>query len=155
MWDIDLDYEELVKDFTKHYFYEAGDDIYELYQTIRDRLAMYHAENSTGGSIYQNISNTKIYPYSVLRYLTNVIKNAMAKIEPYQTSNPDFYNTLKARIMREYLSIIYLKITLAKADMSEKEREEDKEIFKTYISYFAITRAGEGGTVIDVDTLFA
>ena len=154
MWDIDNDYEELVKDFCKHYYREASDDIYEIYQTIRDRLAAYHTETAHGGGIYADIANTRIYPYSVLRYLTKLIKDAMVKIDSYKESNPDFYNTLKARIMREYLSIIYLKITLTKSELSEKEKEEDKEIFKTYIGYFAITRASEGDAVINVDALF-
>ena len=78
----------------------------------------------------------------------------MEKIAHYETSDPDFYYSLKARIMREYLSVIYLKITLTKSDLSDEEKERDKEIFKTYISYFNITRAGEGGNVLDPDTLF-
>ena len=154
MWDIDQDYDELVRDFMKHYYREAADDIYEYYATVRDRLAEYHTEQSVGGSIYVNIANTDIYPYPVLRYLTTLFDKAMEKIAKYQTTNPDFYNILKARIMREYLSVIYLKITLTKPELSEQEIAEMKEIFATYISYFAITRASEGGTTIDVDALF-
>ena len=154
MWDIDEDYDELVRNFMKNYYREACDDLYEYYATVRDRLAAYHTEYSEGGGIYINIANTKIYPYSVLRYLTNVINKAMEKISHYETSDPDFYYSLKARIMREYLSVIYLKITLTKSELSDEEKARDKEIFKTYTSYFNITRAGEGGNVIDPDTLF-
>ena len=154
MWDIDQDYDTLARDFMKHYYKDAADDIYEYYSTIRDRLAEYHTEHSEGGGIYIDILNTRIYPYSVLRYLTKVFESAMSKIARYETSDPELYSTLKARIMREYLSVIYLKVVLAKSELSDEEKAEMKEIFKTYIGYFAITKVNEGGGVIDVDVLF-
>lgn len=155
MWDIDNSYDELVQDFIKHYYYDASDEIYEYYQTVRDRLAEYHVQNNDGGGIYSTIVNKTIYPYSVLRYFTTLFNEAMEKISHYQVDNPDLYNNLKARIMREYLSVIYLKMTLAKAEVSDQEKEEMKEIFKTYTGYFGIAKTFEGGSVINVDDLFA
>ena len=155
MWDIDQDYDELVKDFMKHFYKDAADDIYEYYATVRDRLAEYHTEYGVGGGIYIDIRNTKIYPYSVLRYLTKVFESAMSKIAHYEETDPDSYSTLKARIMREYLSVIYIKITCVKSELSDEEKAEMKEIFKTYIGYFAITKTNEGSGVIDVDVLFS
>ena len=78
----------------------------------------------------------------------------MEKIDDHRENNPDLYNMLKARIMREYLSVIYLKISLWKAYLTEDEKAEMKEIFKTYTGYFSITRINEGANVIDVDVLF-
>ena len=154
MWDIEDDYDELARDFMKHYYREASDYIYEYYSTVRDRLAEYHTEYGEGGSIYINIANSRIYPYSVLRYLTKVFESAMSKIAFYQDSDPDFYSVLKARIMREYLSVIYLKISLYKTILSDEEKAEMKEIFSTYTGYFNITLTNEGGTTINVDTFF-
>ena len=154
MWNIDLSYEDLAKDFIVHYYKDASDEIYEYYQTIKDRLTEYHVTHNEGGGIYANIANTDIYPYSVLRYFTTLFEKAMKKIDGYRETNPDLYNTLKSRIMREYLSVIYLKITLCKADLSKDEKAEMKEIFKTYTGYFSITRQNENGSIIDVDILF-
>lgn len=156
MWDINQSYEDLVKDFIDHYFYEAAPEIYEYYLTVRDRLVEYHVEKSDGGSIYTSIATKAIYPYSLLRYLTTLFDKAMEKIDHYQEEDFDFYSTLKARIMREYLSAIYLKITLAKAELSDEEKAEMKEIFRTYTAYFGITKELEGQeNPIDIDGLFA
>lgn len=155
MWNVEQSYEELAKDFIDHYYYEAAPQMYEYYQTIRDRLTEYHASKGDGGSIYTNIVNTDIYPYSVIRYFKNLFKEAMANISQYQQSNPEFYNTLKGRIMKEYLSVIYLNMTLAKAQVTEEEKIEMKEIFSYYTAYFEITKTNEGGSLIDIDTLFA
>ena len=154
MWNINLDYETLVKDFINHYYAEANEEIYEYYQLLKDRLTEYHVTTNNGGGIYAEIANTTIYPYSVLRYFTKLFERAMEKIDGYRETNPDRYNTLKSRIMREYLSVIYLKITLAKAELSQVEKDEMKEIFKTYTGYFSITRASEGADTLNVDVLF-
>ena len=155
MWDVNQSYEELAKDFINHYYYDAAPEIYEYYQTIRDRLAAYHVTKGDGGPIYTNIANKEIYPYSVLRYYTSLFKQAMEKIDHYQATDMDFYLSLKGRIMKEYLSVIYLKMTLAKAEVSDQEKEEMKEIFSYYTGLFGIGKTSEGGTLIDIDALFA
>ena len=155
MWNVDDSYEQLAKDFIDHYYYDAAPEIYEYYQTIRDRLVEYHANRGDGGGIYANICNKDIYPYSVIRYFKQLFKQGLEKIEKYKETDIDFYNNLKARIMKEYLSVIYLNMTLAKAEVGEEEKAEMKEIFSYYTGYFGITKTNEGGTLIDVDTLFA
>ena len=79
----------------------------------------------------------------------------MSNISQYQETNPEFYNTLKARIMKEYLSVIYLNMTLAKSEATDEEKIEMKEIFSYYTAYFEITKTNEGGSLIDIDSLFA
>ena len=155
MWNVEDSYERLAKDFIDHYYYEAAPQIYDYYQTVRDRLAEYHAGKGDGGSIYTNIVNKDIYPYSVIRYFKSLFKQAMNNIAHYQDTNPEFYNVLKGRIMKEYLSVIYLNMTLAKSEVTEEEKIEMKEIFSYYIAYFEITKTSEGGSLIDVDSLFA
>ena len=155
MWNIDLSYEDLAKDFINHYYYDAAPYIYEYYETVRDRLAAYHTAKGDGGAIYTNIANKDIYPYSVLRYYTSLFNKAMDQIAHYQDTDMDFYLALKARIMKEYLSVIYLKMTLAKSEISDQEKEEMKEIFSYYIGFFGIGKTSEGGSLIDVDSLFA
>lgn len=155
MWNVDLSYEELAKDFIDHYYYDAAPEMYEYYQTVKDRLTEYHASRGDGGGIYTNIMNKDIYPYSVIRYFKNLFKEGMNKIEKYKEADPDFYNVLKGRLMKEYLSVIYLNMSLAKAEVTDEEKAEMKEIFSYYTGYFGIMKSNENGTLIDVDTLFA
>ena len=154
MWNVNDSYQRLAKDFIDHYYYEAAPEINEFYETVRDRLMEYHANRGDGGAIYTNIANKTLYPYSVLRYYTSLFDKAMEKIEHYQEDDPQFYDILKARIMKEYLSVIYLKITLAKSELSDEEKEEMKEIFSYYVGYFGITKTVEGGSLIDIDSMF-
>ena len=155
LWNLNLDYEELARDFCEHYYREAAPEMFEYYQTIRDRLAEYHTERGDGGSIYNNIANKNIYPYSVLRYYKSLFDKSLQKISHYQQDDEAFYVTLKGRLMREYLSVIYLMMTLAKSEVSDEDKAEMKEIFSLYSGVFGITKANENGTIIDIDGLFA
>ena len=155
MWNINLKYDDLVQDFMSHYYFDARDELYEYYQTVRDRLSEFHVEKADGGGIYSSIATKAIYPYSILRYFTTLFDKALEKIDHYRLEDLDFYNNLKARIMREYLSVIYLKMSLAKSEISDAEKEKMKEIFMTYIGYFGITRTFEGSPLIDIEELFS
>ncbi|MBO6280312.1 MAG: DUF4838 domain-containing protein [Bacilli bacterium] len=157
MWDLSHDYEDLVKDFMSHYYKEAQDELFEYFETIRDRLAMYHTSEYSSGTIYDDIENEIIYPFSVLRYFTSLFDSALVKIDKYKETNPSLYDVLKARIMKEYLSVIYLKMTLYGRDdilISEAEKAEMKEIFSYYVSYFGLQKVFEGGSNIDVNSIF-
>ena len=155
MWDLNNSYDALARDFMNHYYYEAADEIYEYYATVRDLLTAYHTKNADGGSIYASIANEDIYPYSVLRYFISLFKSAMEKIDGHRETNPSLYNNLKARIMREYLSVIYLTITLYPYELTNDEKAEMKEIFTLYTGYYGITKEYEGGDRINVDDMFA
>lgn len=155
LWNLNLDYEELAKDFCEHYYREAAPEMFEYYQTVRDRLAEYHAERGDGGAIYNNIANKSIYPYPVLRYYQSLFKTSLEKIAHYEESDKAFYVTLKGRLMREYLSVIYLMMTLTKSEVSDEDKAEMKEIFALYSGLFGISRVSEGASLIDVDALFA
>lgn len=154
MWNINLNYEELAKDFIDHYYKEASEEIYEYYTTVRERLTRYHDLYNDGGGIYTTIVKKEIYPYSVLRHFIGLFKKAMEKIAPFEESDPTYYSTMKARLMREYLSVIYITISLSRAELTDEEKLEMKEIFVYYTAYFGITKTSEGGTMIDVDSFF-
>ena len=154
MWNINDDYEVLARDFMNHYYRDAADELYDYYQTLKDRLTKYHVEQVDGGGIYTNILNKDIYPYSVSRYFIRLFDQAMEKIAHYQDEDIDFYNLLKSRIMREYLSVIYVTMSLSKSEISEEEKAKMKEIFVTYTGYFGITKTYEGASLIDIEALF-
>ena len=93
----------------------------------------------------------------MLRYFTSLFDSALVKIDKYKETNPSLYDVLKARIMKEYLSVIYLKMTLYGRDdilISEAEKAEMKEIFSYYVSYFGLQKVFEGGSNIDVNSIF-
>lgn len=151
MWDLSKDYDTLARDFMDHFYKDGSDDMWEYYTLYKDAYARYMAANVGQGGIYGHVTNGELFPYALVRRFDKCIHDAMTKISDYEFTNPALYKTLKDRIMKEYLLVIYLKIVLWKDNYTESERREMKEIFQYYTSYYNITRLCEGGSGVDLN----
>jgi hypothetical protein len=66
-------------------------------------------------------------------------------------SDPTLYDTLKNRIMKEYLTVIYLKLTLYADRYSSQQIALLKKDFKTYTSLWNISKTVESGNLEGLD----
>ena len=120
----------------------------DIYERIRDRYGYYQSlvQQSTG-DLSGNLCNPDLYPFGLVRQLDNDIKLSLQDIEPLKQTQPALYQTLSDRIMKEYLSVIYLKMKLYRANYSEEEVNEMIETFDYYIQKFNIVMQGEGNSI--------
>ena len=152
MWDLSQDYEELAKDFMEHYYRDASEKLFEYYQTIKDQYAWYiNNEEPGAGSIYGPVTNSKLWPVSLVRKLDKQIHDAFDIVKKYETEDPTLYTKLYNRIMRQYLSVIYLKVALYRTYYSDEEIEEMRQQFMNYTAIFSCNAIAEGG---DLSGLF-
>src|SRR5690606_1757988 len=75
---------------------------YEIWQT-RDNVQLYNS-----GSISLNTYNPTYWTRDYLDQLDALFDNMIESIEHYQTTDPDLYETLYVRIMKERLTIYML-----------------------------------------------
>ena len=144
MWNVNLDYDTLAYDFINRYYKEVAPQLKELYDAIRNRYAYYQSlVNPSSGGTSGNIDNTELYPLSFVRQMDILLKDAFATIEKFKNSDSEYYTMLFNRIMKEYLSVIYLKVKLY-SDYFSTEIEQLKDDFYFYASIFGITKVGEG-----------
>ncbi len=145
MWNINLSYEDLVQKFMKQYYKDASEYLYEYYKIIRDRYAYYRnvLEPSDGG-IYAKVQNDILWTPNVVAGMEECFDKALASIAKYEETDPDLYLKLKTRIMKERLSITYLKLTVLSAYQSEEEFAALKEEFKYYVNLFKLSEVKEG-----------
>ena len=73
-----------------------------------------------------------------------IINNAFASIKEFEHTDPERYLLVYNRIMKEYLSLLYMKVYLYKDYYSAEEIKEMRETFYFYANYFGITKIGEG-----------
>jgi hypothetical protein len=145
MWDLSLSYDDLVQNFMKAYYKDAADYMYEFYEIMRDRYTLYHSLINPGaGGIYGDVQNVQIWPQSVVDKMDKQFEAALLSIEKYQETDPQLYETLKARINKEKLMPLYLKLTLLQSYYSEEEYKEMKAEFKYYVNYFRLIESMEG-----------
>lgn len=152
MWNLNLNYDELAYDFLNHFYKDAAPYMRDIYDTIRDRYAYYQAlVKQSSGNISGDIRNSDLYPFSLVRQLNIDIDNALESIKHLESEDYALYSTLKNRIMKEYLSVIYLKMILYRSNYSDEEVNEMLEIFNFYTQLFGITKSGEG---VDIGNIF-
>ena len=152
MWDVNRSYEDLADDFLKHFYKEAYAPMKDIYERVRDRYAYYQTMvQASMGDLTGDLCNSDLYPFGMVRQLDKDIKLALASIESIRGNDLNLYETLSDRIMKEYLSVIYLKMKLYRSNYSEAEVNEMIETFEYYIQKFGITKQGEG---FDIEGIF-
>ena len=145
MWDVSLSYDDLVRQFMDAYYKDAADNMYEFYRIVRDRYIYYQTLVNIGsGSIYGDVQNVTIWPQGVVAKMDEQFDAALASIAKYKITNPQLYDTLETRIMKECLMPLYLKLTVLSSYYSKEEYEDMRATFKKYVNYFRIVHATEG-----------
>lgn len=153
MWDTDLSFNELAADFIDNYYKDGADAMQELFELITDRYAYVAAIQNPGiGSADAVLYDSEIYTRSFVSQMDRCIFDAMEAIAPLQETDAELYELLKARIMKEYLSNIYLKVVLYKDNYSDSEIAEMEQIWNQYTQYWDLTKGGEGR---DLTNIFA
>ena len=146
LWNIDLNYEDLVKEFIEHYYKDASSYLYNYYQIIRDRYTYnVNVLDKTYG-IYADISSTDLWDKATSDALYNCLINALNSIEKYRSSDPELFTKLFYRIKREMLSVYYIIIVNHSGYYSSSALESMINEFYELADYFQITKVVEGGS---------
>lgn len=149
MWDIDQGYDNLVGEFMQAYYRDAAPAVRKFYELIRNRYARYYAVDdiSLGGGIYDSIGNSDIWTENLVNALGDALDEALAAVEKYKTADSELYNKLRDRIMKEYLSVIFLKLSYYQASYGSVQIADMKASFKYYTTYFQITNYAENDSL--------
>lgn len=148
MWDVSQDYDTLVRKFMMHYFREGASAMYEYYTLIRNRYAYYQGVvDSNIGSIYSDIGNSSIWTEPVVSALGDCIDKALTAIEPLRTKDAELYQKIKNRIMKENISVLYLKLSHHSSYYSDEVVAQMKADFKYYTNLFGVNATREGGSL--------
>ena len=151
MWDTSLNTQELAADFIDHYYKDAAEPMQKLFDMIVDQNAWYLAVKDPGSGVATGITyNTTCYPRAFVEKMDEQIFAAMDAIAHLENEDPEQYALLKARIMKEYLSNIYLKMVMYKDSYTESEVDEMEQIWFTYTQYWHLTRGGEGNGLPEI-----
>lgn len=149
MWDIDQGYDNLVNEFMQAYYRDAAPAVRKFYELIRNRYARYYAvdDTSLGGGIYDSIGDSDIWTENLVNALGDALDDALSAVEKYKATDNELYAKLHDRIMKEYLSVIFLKLSYYQASYTSAQIAEMKANFKYYTTYFQITNYAENDSL--------
>lgn len=149
MWDIGQGYDNLVNEFMQAYYRDAAPAVRKFYELIRNRYARYYAvdDTSLGGGIYDSIGDSDIWTENLVNALGDALDDALSAVEKYKATDNELYAKLHDRIMKEYLSVIFLKLNYYQASYTSAQIAEMKANFKYYTTYFQITNYAENDSL--------
>ena len=149
MWDIGQGYDNLVNEFMQAYYRDAAPAVRKFYELIRNRYARYYAVDdiSLGGGIYDSIGDSDIWTENLVNALGDALDDALSAVEKYKATDNELYAKLHDRIMKEYLSVIFLKLSYYQASYTSAQIAEMNANFKYYTTYFQITNYAENDSL--------
>lgn len=149
MWDISQGYDALVNDFMRNYYRDAAPKVREFYDMIRNRYARYYSidDTSLGGGIYDQVGNSDLWEENLVNALGETLDEAFAAIERYRDTDSELYAKLHDRIMKEYLTVLFLKLSYYQASYTSSEIQQMKADFKYYTTYFQIVNYAENNSL--------
>lgn len=149
MWDLSLDTEELVKEFTKGYYKEAGDAVYAYYQNLRAHFEQVEKDFAKKGIEYTQkafVRGQRYYREKEFwdkKFLEDNI--AMLEETRKKLSNGGWRST-KNRLEIEMLSPIYLLLEIYGAELKKEDVKKYIEFFERVCTENCIYYYGEHGS---------
>lgn len=103
LFDVNVDYNELVDRYFKYYFREAAAPMRQFFNELQSHCLWLEETYGTvlTGYIRDSIAQSKYWPQRTLQQWLELIDEAYAAIEKYQTVNPSLYDSLKEHILVE------------------------------------------------------
>lgn len=150
-WNANCDYSALIDKYFENYFKAAKEPMREIFDAMRNRYAVLHAQGVISSKFYDYASE-KVYPKGFLKGLLNLIDEAKAKIEYLKNDNPDEYSVVLDRITLESISFRYLLLEVYPNDFeTTKDYENAALTLKADCTRLRVTRRKES---VEIDELW-
>ena len=147
MWDVSLDYEDVLDDFLTHYYGPAAGAIKEYWDLTVNACAEYSADGNYIGGIYSAIGSGDLWSEALVGAFRRSFDSAYSSIASLELENPSLYDTLYKRLKKIELTVIYLELVNYSQYFSSEEVAKKKSDFTKYCAEFGITKDAEGGSL--------
>lgn len=151
MYRYDLSYNDLVEDFMENYYKDAAPAMTEYYEFYRAYLQYLQDEKAFSGSLTVEAADVQYWPVNVCTQLISILDKAMEQIEPLKTSDPETYNTLRDRILKEKFTPIYLLFSHHMSSLTQTQQETYWNEISYITKKFNMTSSMEGKQTIADD----
>lgn len=151
LWNVNLNQEELIKDFFD-YFYssQAASIMKNLFDEYRV-LATYQTEVlgfSGASSIYHEALKSTYWPKNTLLRYIDILQEAIDAIEPLRKTDSGSYQTYYKHITCERVAFVYMLLKIYNSTLSDEELTSYKKMFHEDANNNGMIYEGEGGSLI-------
>lgn len=148
LWNVNIDYSDLLDDFFANYFRDAAEPMRRYFDELQTQLR--YIENTypeINGGIYNNIAQARFWPKRMLDQWLEYMDEAYAAVEHYRTSDPALYETLRNHILLETIFPRFALVTLHTGYYSDATLKSMRDAFREDCSTLSITMYSEVTTL--------
>lgn len=142
MWDTSLSFDGLVNDFIDHYYKEAAPYYREYYDLVRMSYSMWEADGLhcyNSSSKAEQIYDSRYWTQNLLDKFESLFASMLEAVKGYETSDPEFYETVVQRIKKERLTSRFLYLGLYFDRLSYDEAKAMIDDFETVAAKSSIS----------------
>ncbi len=147
LWDLDLDYTTVLKEYFGACYGEGGTAMYKFFDSMTTYFEIQENLYPDIKNIWGNIREPNIWSYPVLKEWEGYILEAFTAIEPLKATDPEKYQLYYDGIDLEYLSVKYALIEFCEAYYSVDEMLALKISFKESATRLGVTENKEHGSL--------
>ena len=151
LFDVNVDYEELLDKYFKYQYGPAGNIMREYFDQITQQCRA--MESYTGGGIHSyDLANKIVWPEGLLRHWIGMLDDAFAAIAPLAKTDPSYHETLRKNILVETIFPRYVLCTeyANTASFSAETLREMRRQFVADFNALGMTTHQEHTTIADV-----
>lgn len=142
MWNLSLDYEELVKDFIEHYYGPAAEYVAEYYDVMTSYFEHLSDELGVTGSLYQNLYEERYWSFAYVDSVRRIYENAFKSIE--NIDDDKLYEQYYWRVCSAYVENLFLQLEYHKSDYDENYCLNTIDLFEKICDKLGIYNMSEG-----------
>lgn len=149
-WNVNYDYNQLIKKFFKNYFGVAEQEMTEVFNSfmahwmIQEENGMKSMQSAYSSTMYKQ---EKYWPKQVLLGWLDLYDAALSKIEHLQYSNKTEYNALYKRITMERLTVFYMLVSFYEGTSTPEQVSYWKNSFKYDVGIAGLNEISESAAM--------
>ncbi len=135
MWNCNLDYNTLIKNFFNAMYKDGASEMYKMWDSMREYAAVKEDGRDYGqwsGSAGTRMNDWELQP--ALEWL-DMAENALDKIEYLKQSDPEAYQSTRKHILTEWCSPAYICLNWYKDKLTLDKQKDMREKLTEAISY--------------------
>jgi hypothetical protein len=150
LYNVNLQYSDIVDQFFDQYFQVAKEPMRQMYEEIISHWRYLEKEKNANGWIYFDVNNPDFWPVQLLSHWTDLIEEAFALIEPLKVRQPELYEKLKINIRAEKIFVDFAFLDLHSGKFSKQELQARRVQFKKDCDELNFINQGEGMKLMDL-----
>ena len=143
MWNLSLDYNELMKEFVVAFYGEVSDEILEFLNLLHNWQVYANEELEMTGTVSKNLNDPKYYTFGYCESVRQIFDKAYKKLDAIKETDRESYDKLYLRLGSAYLENMFMQLDLYYNNYSKEYLNETLDLFEAIVGKLGLVKTSE------------